>query len=276
MTVVDGVAGWVDLGTTVVLAGGVMYASLVAFPGPRGRRVLRSAVWLLFAALIAELAANTIRMHHVSGIGGIALVADVFEMKWSRLWLLRVAGLAAIGVGMHFAGTVWRALLPITVGWLLLRSLQGHAGAHGTIPALIDWAHLSFVAAWLGGLTQFALSSAAERRVAAPRLSRVATIAVAVVVSSGVYAALLHLPDWQAVTTSSYGITLLVKVALVAVLVSIGAVNHFILVPRVQRDDAGASGKLATAVQSELAIAAVILLLTALLCQLPMPHHMAP
>ena len=274
MIVIEGVIGWLDLVATIVLAGGIFYSSLVAFPAPLGRRVLRRSVWISAAALVFEIAANSFRMHQVSGIGGFALVADVSEMKWSRLWLARAAGLAMIGMGMRLPRASWHVLSLIALGWLLMRSLQGHAGAHGAVAACVDWAHLSFAAAWLGGLTQFLLSPTVERRAAALRVRRLATIGAAAVVPSGIYAALLHIPDWRALVVTAYGRVLLGKLACVVVLLLLGALNHFLHVPRVGRGDSDAAARLVRTVSVEIVIGALILMLTAFLGQLPMPHRM--
>jgi copper transport protein len=276
MNAVETVVAWVDLVSTILLAGGLMYSSLVAFPASCGRRLLRLSVWVLAAALLLEIGANTLRMHRVSGIGGLPLIVDVFEMKWSRLWLLRVAGVAVIGFGMRLPRPLWHPLAAVAVGWLLLRSLQGHAGAHGTVSAVADWAHLSLAAGWLGGLTQFLLAPNRERMAAAARVRRVATVAVAVVVPSGVYAALLHVPDWHALIGSAYGRVLLTKLALVSMLLLLGAMNHFRHVPQFARGNEEAAARVFRTVGAELALGILVLLLTALLGILPMPHDAAP
>jgi len=93
-----------------------------------------------------------------------------------------------------------------------------------------------------------------------------------VLVPAGVYGAFLHVPRLDLLIRSPYGLALLVKLALAVVLVALGAANHFRHVPAMRRGESAAPARLARAVSAELVIAAAILLVTALLGALPMPH----
>ncbi len=106
----------------------------------------------------------------------------------------------------------------------------------------------------------------------AQRVRTLATLALAVLVPAGVYAAFLHVPRLDLLIRSPYGLALLVKLALAVVLVALGAANHFRHVPAMRRGESAAPARLARAVSAELVIAAAILLVTALLGALPMPH----
>jgi putative copper resistance protein D len=93
-----------------------------------------------------------------------------------------------------------------------------------------------------------------------------------VLVPAGVYGALLHVERIDVLVASPYGRALLVKLALAAPLLALGAVNHFRHVPAMSRGDAAAPALLARNVRIEVAVAAAVLLATALLGILPMPH----
>ena len=157
MSVVEVAIGWTDIAAATVLVGGSAYAALVETPQASGRRCLRSAASVLAAALVLEITVNSLRMHRLLGMGGATLLADVLEMKWTRWWALRSVALAALAIGLRAARPRWSLLAGIGTVSLLARSLQGHAGAHGILPALIDWAHLSAATVWVGGLVQLAL-----------------------------------------------------------------------------------------------------------------------
>src|SRR6516225_6597265 len=94
---------WLDLGATTILVGGLAYAAFVESPRARGRHAIRLACLLLGAALLLEISLNARRMQLISGINGMALVADVWDMRWSRWWALRVAALGAITFGVRRA-----------------------------------------------------------------------------------------------------------------------------------------------------------------------------
>ncbi len=265
------VAGWIDLAATTIVAGGLAWAAVVAPPGAQGLRAVRSAMVVLAAVLAVEFALVAVRMHDVSAVGGRALVIDLLGTRWGRLWIARAVGL---GVLAALAG---RAAPPsvatLAVVWLALRSFQGHAGAHGTVPALVDWLHLSAAAVWIGGLVQLALRDVGDPRVAT-RFRTAATAALALLVPTGIYGAFLHVPDLDRLVTSPYGRTLVAKLAVAAVLIALGAANHFRHVPAFAAGSLAAGTLLRRNVRAELALAAVVLLLSALLGVLPMPHAM--
>jgi copper resistance protein D len=274
MSVVEVAIGWTDIAAATVLVGGSAYAALVEAPQASGRRCLRSAASVLAAALVLEITVNSLRMHRFSGVGGATLLADVLEMKWTRWWALRGVALAALAIGLRATRPRWSLLAGIGTVSLLARSLQGHAGAHGILPALIDWAHLSAATVWVGGLVQLALLPAVPPAVAL-RASRMFTLALCPLVAGGVYGALLHVAGIEQLVATPYGRVLLAKITLAAVAITLGAMNHYRRVPWLVQGKADASGLL-RAVRAEVVVLAVVLLLSALLGSLPMPHAMAP
>src|SRR5262249_52942397 len=124
---------------------------------------------------------------------------------------------------------------------------------------------------WLGALLQFVLTPDHDVAASARRFRRLATAAVATLVPAGVYGALLHVPSLEALTGSAYGRGLLLKIAGASVLLALGAGNHFLHVPALRRRGASV-GRLKRTVRLEIIIGAVVLLLSALLGVLPMPH----
>jgi len=260
------VVGWIDLLATATVAGGLLFGALVGAPSAAGERVIRRALAVLAGVLALAFVLTALRMRTVSGIGGGALVVDLLETRWGGLWTLRVLGVAVL------AGTP-PPLYPAIVGpWLALRSFQGHAGAHGVVAAMIDWLHLLAAAAWIGGLVQLALLARPISMDVGRRMRTLATVALGALIPSGVYAAFLHIPSLDMVTESPYGRALVLKLVLAAVLIALGAVNHFRHVPGMLRGDATAAARLGALVRVEVLLAAAVLLVTAVLGVLPMPH----
>jgi len=265
--------GWTDLAATILLVGGLVAAALLAPPSRTGRGLQGRAAAALALVLPAEFALTALRMHQVSGVRGAALVVDLLQTRWGRLWVGRSVGLAALVAGRRLPPGPLAAL---GAAWLLLRSFQGHAGAHGVLPAVIDWLHLLAAAAWLGGLVQLALVPRPVPVEVAARMRIQATAALAVLVPAGAYAAFLHVRHLALLTGSPYGETLIAKLALASVLLVLGAVNHFGHVPAMQRGEPRAEARLVRAVRLEVVVGAVVLALTALLGVLPMPHGHGP
>ncbi|GHE60244.1 hypothetical protein CP980_17330 [Streptomyces vinaceus] len=127
--------------------------------------------------------------------------------------------------GLGIGGTVVAGGIAAT--WAL--SEHASTGIQPGIAMPADILHLLAVAAWLGGL--IALLVALHKvpgieRAAVQRFSRVAFVSVLVLAVTGVYQSWRQLGSWSALTGTSYGQLLLVKVGLVAVLVGIAYVSR--------------------------------------------------
>lgn len=127
-------------------------------------------------------------------------------------------------------------------------SLEGHTRALHRRWAMIgsDVIHLSAAAVWLGGLVGLTLAfrsiaDAGRLAVLVRRFSNAALVAVAVVSASGVLMAWIVLPTAGELMSTGYGLALVLKVALVLVVVALGAFNRWKLVPVVATRSSGAS-----------------------------------
>jgi len=266
------VVGWVDLAATVALAGGLAYAALVSTPSARGLGALRVALSVLGLALLLQFALTARRMEEVAGLGARPVLVDLLATRWGMLWIARGVGLVVIAVALAGARPAWRVLAVLASAWLFFRSFQGHSGAHGIGSAAIDWLHLQAASAWIGGLLQLALLPRPVPALAARRFRTLATATLALLVPAGVYLAVLHVQHLDMLAGTTYGRTLLAKLGLAALLLALGATNHFRHVPAMGRGEAGAPARLSRAVRLEIGLATAILLLTAVLGALPMPH----
>jgi copper transport protein len=150
---------------------------------------------------------------------------------WIALWVDRpeqprrtIASLLALTGALAAAASV-----------LAFPGAAGHAGQTSPrgLALGLDWAHLASGSLWLGGLIGlFVLwrSLPSARRVAGlivcvPRFSNVAFVSVLVIVGSGTWAAILHLPVLSALWQTSYGKVILIKVAILAATMPLAAVN---------------------------------------------------
>jgi copper transport protein len=127
---------------------------------------------------------------------------------------------------------------------LVVPGLAGHAGT--TSPRgwalAFDWLHLSAGSVWVGGLIGLFVLWASlpdARRIAGmvvcvPRFSNVAFVSVLALIGSGIGASFLHLPTLATLWTTSYGKTLLVKIALLSAALLLAAVNLVRTRPRLQ------------------------------------------
>jgi copper transport protein len=196
---------------------------------------------------------------------------------------------ASLPMGPLVAWTILGVALLATI------SLAGHTATTSPIALNMaaDLPHLSGLACWLGGLvglvavTLPATRGAVDRErvtVLAPvvsRFSNLAVASVAVIAVTGTVRAWMEVRTLAGLTGYAYGITLLVKLAVVACLLTLGAVNNRWSKPRIQRaaqaaeltgSGISALGTLRRLVLLEVLLAAVVLAVTATLVDLQPPH----
>ncbi|MFI2352683.1 copper resistance CopC/CopD family protein [Streptomyces sp. NPDC019443] len=237
----------------VLLAGGAAFVLLCWQRGASVRPLQRVVVqgWVtLTAATLATLLLRTPytgsgKLADAFDLGGLR---DVLETKTgaaliSRLLLLGAAALFVavlfgayakredeaekkdLTFGLAIGGTVVAAGIAGT--WAL--SEHASTGIQPGLAMPVDVAHLLAVATWLGGLA--ALLTALYRapsieRAAVRRFSRVAFISVVVLAATGLYQSWRQVGSWSALTGTSYGQLLLVKVGLVVVMVGVAWISR--------------------------------------------------
>ena len=178
---------------------------------------------------------------------------------------------------------LWPALL-LGIGFASGLSLSGHSAVDpgsSWRSELADWAHLSAAALWIGGLVQLAFvvwpKAPALRRTAFLRFSRFASGLIAIVLGAGVYLSIVRLPQLSDLWTAGYGRVLLVKLGLVGLALTWGAVHHFVARPAVDRGiDGPILSRLPRSLAGESAVGMAILLAAAVLVDSKPPARPAP
>jgi copper transport protein len=154
--------------------------------------------------------------------------------------------------------------------------LTGHPTASPVagVSVVVDAIHLAAMSVWLGGLVMlfaFLLPQANERELSAilPIWSRWAATAVTALLLAGVVQALIEVASFRGLIDSTYGILILVKAGLAAVVLSVAAYSRKLVRTRT----AEASPRtLRRPVMVELGITAVVLAVTAALVQISPPR----
>ncbi|MFI8488347.1 copper resistance CopC/CopD family protein [Streptomyces rubrogriseus] len=225
-----------------LLIGTAAFAALCRPPDPAPlRRPLVAGWWTLLAATVALL---VLRAPYEAGTGPSSALdaealADTLTARPGVLLLIRLALLAPVAVFLVRASRADRrgertpladaVGTALAVGLALTWAAAEHASAGVQVPLAITSStlHLLATAVWLGGLTALILTLRATADAATvARFSRVAFAAVTVLVTTGVYQSWRGLGSWQALTGTTYGRLLLVKVLLVAVLLAVAAVSR--------------------------------------------------
>jgi copper transport protein len=236
------------------------------------------------------------------GIGWGAAGTLLGDTRWGAAWIALallsiLTDVIAVAVRRREAlldpgtGRTAALAIPAAIGVVVLAA-SGHAatgtdaGLGTAFNALHSWA----TAAWLGGLVMLAvlavpllraLGSDDRVHVGAAvivRFSSLAVVAVVVLVVTGVYRALAELPSFDALWTTSYGVVLMVKLAIFVLMVLLAAWNRFALHPRLERDALGISpggasalAALRTSIRAEVVLAALVMVSVAVLVSIPPP-----
>jgi copper transport protein len=211
----------------------------------------------------------------VLALFGIAALAAIAIDRATRS-VRSAAELLATGAGLGAAGAV-----------LVIPGIAGHASqtSPAALALALDWAHLVCGSVWIGGLLGLLvlwIGTPPGRRRAAltlvvPRFSAVAFVAVLLLLASGVAASYLHLPTLASLWETSYGKVILLKSAILAVTMLLGAVNLLVTRPRLAaagiRADLAerAPALLRRLVASELVLVASAVLAASVLTSLPPP-----
>jgi putative copper resistance protein D len=229
---------------------------------------------LLSGLLISVMSAN---------LGGD--FASFFDMDLIALVLGSTSGGAII---LHFLGLLilfiagfvrGRAGVAIGLAGVMLAIFAFTQTGHATLGATVFQTglkkillaiHLLGVSYWLGTFLPLKRLSQPDVPVVslagtAHQFGVYAVVLVAGLIVAGTIYASLLLGSLAALFTTGYGQVLLIKLALVAGLLGLAALNKFRLVPRLMAGDEDARGQLTRSINWEIVLAAGVLLATSLL-----------
>ena len=204
--------------------------------------------------------------------------AVLFETTVGQAWQIQ-AVVAAILCATLVLPRGGRLPATVLASGLLLASVAftGHAvmhmGREGIAHRLNDAIHVLSAGAWLGALVPLlsilALLGKPESRrdagVALKRFSTAGHVVVALVVASGVVNTVLVLGRWPTDWSSPYQAMLALKIALVAVMVGLAAINRYVRVPRIAQRGSQAVQGIASATIAEIAMGLGVLGLVSVL-----------
>lgn len=196
-------------------------------------RLLRTGWWTLLAATLALL---VLRGPYETGEAPLgALSADALTrtltsrpgvVLLARLALLLVAAVYLVRLSRRRRPYGWTGAV-LAAGLAVTWAAGEHASAGIQVPAAMTSSalHLLATAVWLGGLTALlvTLYRAHLTPAAVTRFSRLAFASVTVLVVTGVYQSWRGLGSWDALTGTTYGRLLILKLAAVGLLLGAAA-----------------------------------------------------
>ena len=235
----------------VLLVGALAFVGLLWPAGlavARTRRILWGA-WAV--ALVTAVVGIPIQATYVAGLPiskalsstvRSAMLDDRFGQVWSARVLILILTAALLAFLFRSIPGKERQNVPpgvlaagglLAVGLLLTPALAGHAATQDFVPLAIvsDVLHVGAVSVWLGGLALLALAVlprrvADELGVVVPRFSRAAFVAVITILVTGAFQSWRQVRSTDALTETTYGRLLIVKVVLFGVIVGLGALSR--------------------------------------------------
>ncbi len=240
----------------VLLVGGLAFVGLLWPAGAALARPRRMLWGALAAALVTTAIGIPIQAVYAAGLplSKVAsstvrsgMLDDRFGQVWAaRLILLGLMALVLVALGRR-AGSAPESgetatALPtpllaagglLSVGLLVTPGLAGHAATEDLVPLAMaaDVLHLVSVSLWLGGL---ALLTAAvlprrvpgELAVVVPKFSRMAFAAVITILVTGSFQGWRQVRSTAALTETTYGRLLIIKVVLFALMVGLAGLSR--------------------------------------------------
>jgi len=259
----DVLARWVLYVGALALAGGFIFTIAIARPVLAGLdapelertfdRRLRRYGLLVCAAVAAAMvlgmlvqAANAANVDIVQAVG--TPLVRLMGTQVGTIWAFRLGSVVVLALTLWLLAGRLRNWVGLLAGAALLLtvSLISHSAGVPTgtwLAIAVDWAHQIAAAAWVGGLFAFVLLLALARSqldrdrltlfVASlvPRFSSLAIVAVVVLALTGLFMSWLQVKTPGALTTM-HGLSLMVKVVLVAPMIVLGAMNLLVARPR--------------------------------------------
>ena len=266
----------------------------------RAARIAYIGVGVLGATLVLRLAAQSFAMHGAADFfNGRLVTTMVTRTMWGWGWLIQLVGILVAGFGLHRAyglargarragafsndTHVWWTITAI--GTLIIAfspAFSGHAASAPklrTLAVLADGVHVLGASSWLGTLALVLLAGlpaikdqplkvrGALTRSLINGFSPVALTSAGVAMTTGVFAAWIHVGAIPNLWGTRYGVTLLIKLAILAIVALTGFYNWRFVKPRLGTEEA--SVHLQRSARIEVGVAVLVLLVTAVLVASP-------
>jgi len=244
---------------------------LIEMPARAARVLFMSAASL---ALVSAMAWLVLVAGQMSGdwhaaFDPASIQAVAAETEFGRIALARIAGLGLLWL-LCLLQNPWPGRAAILLAALLLGALglTSHAaassGGFASIRAANDSVHLLAAGFWLGGLIVLAVLVARHHhepvtlRGPFQLFSAWGTIAVALLILSGVSNAAVILPVKSVSAHSAYAQLLAAKITLALAMIALAVVNRMQLVPALRDGDSMTARFLARSVRAEILLGALV------------------
>jgi len=224
----------------------------------RNTETLHGALWRMLGLVLAALTTTSVaglfqRTVEMSGLPWSESLSSVplvlTSTHYGMTWLVRMVAVAVLWLGwwggckQNSRLLTWAMILATAcVAWSV--SASSHAADWGdfTLSEWVSWVHIMAGSMWVGGLLAFTLvvrrclresseGSHAMFAAYAAGLSRLAGVALVLVLATGAYNVWRQLGHFSDLWTSGYGRIILFKLMLVGLMAMIGALSRYFGLP---------------------------------------------
>lgn len=252
-----GVDFWALFGCIGMLVAQVVLVPRSAFElrdvASRWRRLLGIALAMLTSTGLALPLVRVMDISDSPPANALLMLPTVLQQThFGQIWTIHLIGLLLLWIGWVLAGRMpgrgpAAVMLAIAamIAWTYSATSHAADGGDFTVKECGDWLHLLAASLWGGGILASALillmigkqTSQLRELIGhlVRRLSSLSAIALALVLITGIYSATTKVSSVDELLHSPYGQMLCLKLMLVAAMAGVGAVNRFILVPRIER-----------------------------------------
>jgi copper transport protein len=256
----------------------------------RARRLGQSALLLYAIAALVRLYTESRAMHGPeSALDPAVILPVITRTTWGLGWLAGVVGAVLLFLGWAISRKSVTIGTPLALtgalGMVLSPAMSGHAtgSEHFVVSVTLDMLHVAAAGVWVGGLLLVLVAGIPAMKRLTDGNPDAATSALVnsfhplalfcapLVVVAGLGTSWLRLGGFEAILGSRYGRTLLWKVALVALVVALGAYNAVRARRRLGTPEATRRFRLSGA--AEIVFAALVLAATTVLVVTPVPSE---
>lgn len=264
----------------------------------RARRLGQSILALYAIAAFVRLYTQSVALHgREAALDPEAVGLILTRTTWGIGWSAGVLGAVFLLVGWSISKrnvTIGTPLaLTGALGMVLSPALSGHAAAsqHFVLSVALDMLHVAAAGLWLGGLLMVLFAGIpamlqltnGNKQAAVSALVNsfhpLALFCAPIAIFAGLGMSWLRLGGLDALWSTTYGRTLLVKLALVALVLSMGTYNSLRARRRLsggaEGDDRG-TRRFRWTGSAELALGAMVLVVTTFLVVTPVPTEIVP
>ena len=306
---VSAAARWLEFMALLAVVGAVVFRlGVLASPPPEmprapldqiaaeiadtARRLAQAALILLVIMTVSRVYGEARTLFGADHPIDRAVLAGLLGTRWGIGWSIGAAGIVVAAIGFVIVrqrrdASGWVVAAVGAAAAACAPALTGHASTTPPVgvSVVMDIAHVVAACAWLGTLltllftaiplvrgtrSMAGISSGALVASLVRAFHPIALTCAAVVIASGLVAAWLRLPTIAALWESTYGRILLVKLAFVALVVILGALNWRRLLPTL--GDERSARRITRTASAELTIAALVLAATAVLVSTSPPE----